>query len=165
VHPITDLQIEYSLFSRGIEDGILATCRELGIGITAYGVLAQGLLTGAWQPTAGGAGSRAHLPRFGDGNVEANLALVAELQKIAAGLGVTVAQLAIAWVLVQGREHGDIVALVGARRPQRITEALPAAGLELTGQDLAAIERAVPKGAAAGDRYAPALLAMLDSER
>ncbi|HEX6448909.1 MAG TPA: aldo/keto reductase [Trebonia sp.] len=165
VHPITDLQIEYSLFSRGIEDGILATCRELGIGITAYGVLAQGLLTGAWQPTAGGAGGRAHLPRFGDGNVEANLALVAELQKIAAGLGVTIAQLAIAWVLAQGREHGDIVALVGARRPQRIAEALPAAGLELTGQDLATIERVIPRGAAAGDRYAPALLAMLDSER
>lgn len=164
VHPITDLQIEYSLFSRGIEDGILATCRELGIGVTAYGVLAQGLLTGAWQP-AGGAGGRAHLPRFGDGNVEANLALVAELQKIAAGLGVTVAQLAIAWVLARGREHGDIVALVGARRPHRIAEALRAAELELTAQDLAAIEAAIPRGAAAGDRYAPALLAMLDSER
>jgi aryl-alcohol dehydrogenase-like predicted oxidoreductase len=165
VHPITDLQIEYSLFSRGIEDGIIATCRELGIGITAYGVLAQGLLTGAWQPTAGGADGRAHLPRFGDGNVEANLALVAELQKIAAGLGVTMAQLAIAWVLAQGHEHGDIVALVGARRPQRIAEALSAASPELTGQDLAAIERVVPRGAAAGDRYAPALLALLDSER
>ncbi|HET9081279.1 MAG TPA: aldo/keto reductase [Trebonia sp.] len=165
VHPITDLQIEYSLFSRGIEDGILATCRELGIGVTAYGVLAQGMLSGAWQPAAGGAGGRAHLPRFAEGNVEANLALVGELRKIAAARGVTVAQLAIAWVLAQGRQHGGIVALVGARRPQRITEAMGAADLELTGEDLAAIGQAVPRSAVAGDRYAPALLSMLDSER
>jgi aryl-alcohol dehydrogenase-like predicted oxidoreductase len=165
VHPITDLQVEYSLFSRGIEDGVLATCRELGIGITAYGVLAQGLLSGAWQPGAGGAGGRAHLPRFREGNVEANLALVEELRKIAAARGATVAQVAIAWVLAQGREHGDIVALVGARRPQRIAEALPAAGLELTDDDLAAVGQAVPRAAVAGDRYAPALLALLDSER
>jgi aryl-alcohol dehydrogenase-like predicted oxidoreductase len=165
VHPITDLQIEYSLFSRGIEDGIRATCRELGIGITAYGVLAQGLLSGAWQPAADGAGARAHLPRFAEGNVEANLALVEKLRKIAAARGVTVAQLAIAWVLAQGREHGDIVALVGAKRPQLIADALPAAALELTGEDLAAIEQAVPKAAVSGDRYAPALLALLDSER
>jgi aryl-alcohol dehydrogenase-like predicted oxidoreductase len=165
VHPITDLQIEYSLFSRGIENGILATCRELGIGVTAYGVLAQGLLSGAWQPPAAGAGTRAHLPRFSAGNVEANLALVAELRKVADVRGVTVAQLALAWVLAQGRARGDLAALVGARRPQRIAEAVAAAQLELTPQDLAAIEHAVPAGAAAGDRYAPALLAMLDSER
>jgi aryl-alcohol dehydrogenase-like predicted oxidoreductase len=164
VHPITDVEIEYSLFSRGIEDGILATCRELGIGITAYGVLAQGLLSGTWQPATGD-GGRAHLPRFAEGNVEANLALVEELRKVAAAHGVTVAQLAIAWVLAQGRAHGDIIALVGARRPQRITEAAGAVGLELTGEDLAAIEQAVPRSAVAGDRYAPALLALLDSER
>lgn len=162
VHPITDLQIEYSLFSRGIEDGILATCRELGIGITAYGVLAQGLLSGGWQQADG---TRAHLPRFAEGNVEDNLALVGELGRIADGLGVTVAQLAIAWVLAQGRDHGDIVALVGARRPGRIAEALPAADLELTDADLAAIDKAVPRASVAGERYAPALLAMLDSER
>ncbi len=163
VYPVTDVQIEYSLFSRGIEDGILATCRELGIGVTAYGVLAQGLLSGA-LPTAA-PGTRGHLPRFAAGNVEANLALVGELKKVAAARGATVAQLAIAWVLAQGREHGDIVALVGARRPRRIADAVGAAGLELTREDLAAIERAVPRGAVAGDRYAPALLAMLDSER
>ena len=163
VYPVTDVQIEYSLFSRGIEDGILATCRELGIGVTAYGVLAQGLLSGA-LPTAA-PGTRGHLPRFAAGNVEANLALVGELRKIAAARGATIAQLAIAWVLAQGREHGDIVALVGARRPRRIADAVGAAGLELTREDLAAIERAVPRGAVAGDRYAPALLAMLDSER
>jgi aryl-alcohol dehydrogenase-like predicted oxidoreductase len=164
VHPVTDLEIEYSLFSRGIEDGILATCRELGIGITAYGVLAQGLLSGGWQPAAGD-GGRAHLPRFAEGNVEANLALVEELRQIAAARGATVAQLAVAWVLAQGRARGDIVALVGARRPQRIAEALPAAGLKLTDEELTAIEQAVPRTAVAGERYAPALLAMLDSER
>jgi aryl-alcohol dehydrogenase-like predicted oxidoreductase len=165
VHPITDLEIEYSLFSRGIEGDILATCRELGIGVTAYGVLAQGLLSGAWQPAAGGTSTRAHLPRFAAGNVEANLALVAELRKIATARGATVAQLAIAWVLAQGRGHDDIVALVGAKRPGRIAEAVGAAGLELNDDDLAAIERAVPRSAAAGERYAPALLALLDSER
>jgi len=165
VHPITDLQIEYSLFSRGIEDGILATCRELGIGITAYGVLAQGLLSGAFRPAEGGAGTRAHLPRFAAGNVDANLALAAELEQIAGPLGVTVAQLAIAWVLAQGREHGDIVALVGAKRPGRIAAALAAAELRLSDADLAAIERAVPRSAVVGDRYAHALLALLDSER
>ena len=189
VHPITDVQIEYSLFSRGVEDSIRATCRELGIGITAYGVLAQGLLSGAWAP-ASGTGTRAHLPRFAAGNVEANLALVEELRKVAVARGVTVAQLAIAWVLAQGRGHdgrghdgrghdgrgqsgrghggregGDIVALFGAKRPQRIADAVAAAGLELTEADLAAIERAVPRAAVAGGRYAPALLAMLDSER
>jgi aryl-alcohol dehydrogenase-like predicted oxidoreductase len=164
VHPITDLQIEYSLFSRGVEDGILATCRELGIGVTAYGVLAQGLLSGTWQPAAR-AGTRAHLPRFTEGNVESNLALVEELRKISDALGVTVAQLAIAWVLAQGRKYDDIVALVGAKRPERITQALPATGLELTDADLVAIEQAVPRAAAAGGRYAPALLALLDSER
>jgi aryl-alcohol dehydrogenase-like predicted oxidoreductase len=164
VHPVTDVQLEYSLFSRGIEDDIAATCRELGIGITAYGVLAQGLLSGTWQPAAG-ADTRAHLPRFAEGNVGANLALVAELREVAAARGVTVAQLAVAWVLAQGRAHGDIVALVGARRPRRVAEAVGAANLELTGEDLAAIERAVPRAAVAGERYAPALLALLDSER
>jgi aryl-alcohol dehydrogenase-like predicted oxidoreductase len=165
VHPITDLQIEYSLFSRGIEGGILATCRELGIGITAYGVLAQGLLSGAWPLPAGPDGARAHLPRFGAGNVAANLALVGKLREIAAARGVTVVQLAIAWVLAQGRGHGDIVALVGAKRPGRIAEAAGAADLELSAADLAAIEQAVPRAAVAGERYAPALLALLDSER
>jgi aryl-alcohol dehydrogenase-like predicted oxidoreductase len=164
VHPITDLEIEYSLFSRGIEDGTLATCRELGIGITAYGVLAQGLLSGG-RPSAAGDGSRAHLPRFAEGNLQVNLALAGQLREIAAARGATVAQLAVAWVLAQGRARGDIVALVGARRPQRIAEAVGAAELKLTAEELAAIEQAVPRTAVAGERYAPALLAMLDSER
>jgi aryl-alcohol dehydrogenase-like predicted oxidoreductase len=160
VHPIADLQIEYSLFSRGIEDGILDTCRELGIGITAYGVLAHGLLTGVYRPS--GDDPRAHLPRFHGDNLEANLALVEELRTIAEARGVTVAQLAIAWVLAQG---GDIVAVIGARRPERIAEALRAAELTLTEEEMAAIEHAVPVSAVAGTRYSAPQMAHLDSER
>jgi len=162
VHPIADLQIEYSLISRGIEDDILATCRELGIGITAYGVLSRGLISGHWQK--GGAGAtdfRMHSPRFQGENAERNLALVEALRKIAEGKGVTVAQIAIAWVAAQGE---DIVPLVGARQRTRLDEALGSLGVALTADDLAAIERAVPKGAAAGERYAAAQMAHLDSE-
>ncbi|MFC4908333.1 aldo/keto reductase [Actinomadura gamaensis] len=165
VHPITDVQIEYSLFSRGVEDEILPTCRELGIGVTAYGVLAQGMLTGTWRPSADAARHRGHLPRFAAGNVETNLALVERLRRIATARGVTVAQLAIAWVLAQGRAHRDVVALAGVSRPGRIAETARAAELALSEDDLDAIEQAVPRGAVAGERYAPALLALLDSER
>ncbi|MFB7087848.1 aldo/keto reductase [Streptomyces sp. NPDC056296] len=165
VHPIADVQLEYSLFSRSIEDGILDTCRELGIGITAYGVLSHGLLSGSYRPSTDGTDPRSHLPRFNGENVEANLALVDNLRKVADARGVTVAQLAIAWVIAQGRERNDIVALIGARRPQRVTEALPAAELDLTGEDLAAIEEAVPASAVAGDRYAAPQMQQLDSER
>lgn len=160
VHPITDLQIEYSLFSRGIENGILATCRELGIGVTAYGVLAQGLLTGSW--TAGVNAAPPHLPRFHGGNLEQNLRLVDALRPVAEARGVTVAQLAIAWVLAQGP---DIVALAGISKPGRVAGTVAAAGITLSAADLAAIERAVPRGAVAGERYAAPLMAMLDSER
>ena len=163
VHPIVDLQIEYSLISRGIEDGILATCRELGIGITAYGVLSRGLISGHWTaaPATGG-DFRAHSPRFQGENLAVNLALVEALRAVAQARGVTVAQIAIAWVMAQGE---DIVPLIGARRPERLAEALGALAIALTPQDLAAIEAAAPKGAAAGDRYAAAQMAMLDSER
>jgi len=162
VHPICDLQIEYSLISRGIEDDILATCRELGIGITAYGVLSRGLISGHWQKDAAGEKDfRAHSPRFQGENVERNLALVEALRKIAEAKGVTVAQIAIAWVAAQG---DDIVPLVGARRRSRLDEALGAQNVKLGADDFAAIERAVPKGAAAGDRYAAAQMASLDSE-
>jgi aryl-alcohol dehydrogenase-like predicted oxidoreductase len=163
VHPIVDLQIEYSLVSRGIEDGILATCRELGIGITAYGVLSRGLISGHWQKGATAAGDfRGHSPRFQDGNVDRNLALVEALRAVAEAKGVTVAQIAISWVAAQGR---DIVPLVGARRRDRLAEALGALDVVLTPDDLARIEQAVPKGAAAGDRYAAVQMAHLDSER
>jgi len=163
VHPITDLQIEYSLISRGIEGGILAACRALGIGITAYGVLSRGLISGHWRKDAAGTGDwRAHSPRFQGDNADRNLALVEALRRIAEARGVSVAQLAIAWVLAQG---DDIVPLVGARRRGQLAEALGALALRLTPADLAAIEAAVPNGAAAGERYAPAQMAQLDSER
>ncbi|MFS8052132.1 aldo/keto reductase [Rhizobium sp. BR 317] len=163
VHPIVDLQIEYSLISRGIEDQILPTCRELGIGITAYGVLSRGLISGHWQKDAAQKGDfRAFSPRFQAGNVEKNLELVEALRQIADAKGVSVAQIAIAWVDAQGE---DIIPLIGARRRDRLTEALGSLSVELSEADFAAIERAIPKGAAAGGRYAEAQLAHMDSEK
>jgi aryl-alcohol dehydrogenase-like predicted oxidoreductase len=163
VHPIADLQIEYSLISRGIEDGILQTCRELGIGITAYGVLSRGLISGHWDKNTTGKGDfRAISPRFQAGNVDHNLALVDALRSIAEQKNVSVAQLAIAWVAAQGE---DIIPLVGARRRDRLQEALGSLEVSLSAQDLATIEAAVPKNSAAGERYAAAQMAHLDSER
>ncbi|HKN55245.1 MAG TPA: aldo/keto reductase [Amycolatopsis sp.] len=164
VHPISDLQIEYSLLSRGIEAEILPTARELGIGVTAYGVLSRGLLSGHWTPSREIAGGdfRAHSPRFQGENLDRNLALVDALGKLASEKGVTTAQLAIAWVAAQGT---DIVPLVGARTRPRLAESLTAADISLTADDLAAIEAAVPAGAASGDRYAAAQLNHLDSEK
>jgi aryl-alcohol dehydrogenase-like predicted oxidoreductase len=164
VHPVADLQIEYSLLSRGIEAEILPTCRELGVGITAYGVLSRGLISGHWssdRATAPG-DFRTHSPRFQRENLERNLALVDALRAIAEAKGASVAQVAIGWVLSRG---DDIVALVGARRRDRLDEALGALDLELEPDDLAAIERAVPPGAAAGERYPAEQMAHLDSER
>jgi aryl-alcohol dehydrogenase-like predicted oxidoreductase len=163
VHPISDLQIEYSLVSRGIEDEILPVCRELGIAVTAYGVLSRGLISGHWQKDAAKGGDfRAMSPRFQEGNVERNLALVEALRRIAEAKGVTVAQIAIAWVAAQGH---DIVPLVGARRRERLAEALGAQAVRLDADDMSAIESAVPKGAAAGARYPEAQLVHMDSER
>ena len=164
VHPISDLQIEYSLISRGIEAEILPACRELGIGITAYGVLSRGLISGHWTADRAMPASdfRQHSPRFTPGNVEQNLSLVEALRAIAGERGATVAQVAIAWVLAQG---SDIVPLVGARSCGRLDEALGAQSLELSPDDLARIERAVPPDAVAGTRYAAQQMAMLDSER
>lgn len=164
VHPIVDLQIEYSLLSRGIEDEILPTTRALGIGITAYGVLSRGLISGHWnKDRAMQPGDfRAFSPRFQAGNLDHNLALVDALRGIAEEKGVTVAPIAIAWVLSRGQ---DIVPLIGARRRDRLTEALQSLEVTLTPDDLARIERAVPAGAAAGERYHPSLMAHLDSER
>jgi len=164
VHPVADLQIEYSLLSRGIEAEILPTCRELGVGVTAYGVLARGLLGGQWSPGQAAAPGdiRARMPRFRPENLERNLALVGALGGIAEAKGATVAQLAIAWVLARGP---DIVPLVGTTRRDRLAEAVDAVGLQLGEDDLAAIERAAPAGAVAGDRYDERQMAMLDSER
>ena len=166
VHPISDLQIEYSLLSRGIEDEILPTCRELGIGVTAYGVLSRGLLSGHWSKeraeTLAPRDFRASAPRFTGDNLERNLALVEALRALAAAKDATVAQLAIGWALSRG---DDVVPLVGARRRERLTEALGALELELTAADLAQIEEAIPADAIAGERYQPEQMAILDSER
>ena len=164
VHPVSDLQIEYSLLSRGIEQDILPAARELGVGITAYGVLSRGLVSGHWPPvgTENQRDFRSHLPRFSGENLRRNLELVERLRDIADRKGATVAQLAIAWVLSRGE---DIVPLVGARRRERLAESLGAADLLLSAEDLAAIEAAVPANAAAGTRYDAGQMAMLDSER
>jgi aryl-alcohol dehydrogenase-like predicted oxidoreductase len=163
VHPISDLQIEYSLISRGIEARTLPAARELGIGITAYGVLSRGLISGHWRKENIAAGDfRAHSPRFQGANADANLALVEALRKVAEAKKVSVAQIAIAWVAEQGR---DIIPLIGARRRDRLAEALGSLHVTLNASDMAAIEAAVPKDAAAGSRYPSAAMADLDSEK
>ena len=163
-HPICDLQIEYGLISRGIEDSVLPTCRELGIAITAYGVLARGLISGHWTKAAPAAPGdfRSFSPRFQPQNVDANLALVEALKVIAADRDATVAQIAVAWAAAQG---DDILPLVGARRRDQLSECLGALAVTLTPADLAAIEAAVPRGAAVGDRYPTPMMAHLDSEK
>jgi aryl-alcohol dehydrogenase-like predicted oxidoreductase len=162
VHPICDLQIEYSVLSRGIEDSILPVCRELGIAITAYGVLSRGLISDSVGSEFAATDFRAHSPRFQGGNLTENQRLVARLRTIAERHGLTVAQLAIAWAAAKGP---DIFPVIGMRRRSRLTEALDAVATGISADDLAEIEDAVPAGAAAGDRYAAAQLAQLDSER
>ncbi|MFD4870397.1 aldo/keto reductase [Streptomyces sp. NPDC058412] len=167
VAPISDLQIEYSLISRGIEQEILPTARELGIGITAYGVLSRGLISGHFTRDRSLAPGdfRGMSPRFQGDNLDRNLDLVEALRKVAEDKGVSVAQTAIAWVLAQGPRQGvDLVPLVGARRRDRLAEALGAMDITFSAADLAAIEEAVPAGAAAGERYPEAQMAHLDSE-
>ncbi len=162
MHPICDLQIEYAIISRGIEATVLPVLRELGIGVTAYGVLARGLISGHWQKQASAPGDwRAHGPRFQPENIDKNLALVDALRKIAEARGAAVAQVAIAWVAAQG---ADIVPVVGSRRRDQLSEALGALKLTLSTGDLAAIEKAVPKDAAAGTRYPAMAMAHLDKE-
>jgi len=164
VHPIADLQIEYSMISRGIENGILQTCRELGIAITAYGVLSRGLISGHWNKQREGEADFRGLasPRFQGENLDRNLALVEKLRAIAGELGVSVAQVAIAWVAAQGQ---DIVPLVGARTRVRLEEALASTRVQLSAADLARLEQAVPAGDAAGNRYDAHSTTVLDSEK
>jgi aryl-alcohol dehydrogenase-like predicted oxidoreductase len=163
-HPISDLQIEYAVVTRGIEREILPTCRELGIGVTAYGVLSRGLLGGHMRAgeTFGAGDFRARGPRFRQENLERNLALADRLREVGAAHDATAAQVAIAWVLARGE---DIVPLVGARTRERLAEALGALDLALDAGDLERIEAAVPPDAIAGARYPEAQMAHLDSER
>jgi aryl-alcohol dehydrogenase-like predicted oxidoreductase len=159
-HPIADLQIEYSLASRGIEGGLLAGARELGIAVTAYGVFSRGLLTGTLPASV--PGLRAHMPRFQGENFKRNLRLVEALALIARHRSVTPAQLALAWVLSRG---ADIVPLVGTTKRVRLLESIEALAIWLSPEELAQIEAAVPAFAVAGTRYAPEHMAQLDSER
>ena len=161
VYPVAELQIEYSLMSRGIEASILPAVRELGISITAYGILSRGLLSSGTAQLAAN-DPRARFPRFRGENHARNLELLATLEVIAASKGVTAAQLAIAWVASRG---DDIIPLIGTKRRDRLDEALRALDLTLSTDELAAIEAAVPADAVAGDRYDAAQLTMLDSER
>ncbi len=161
VHPVSALQIEYALMSRGIEAKILPAVRELGISVTAYGILSRGLLSSGTARLADG-DPRTRFPRFRDENHARNLELLAQLETIAEGRGVTAAQLAIAWVASRG---DDIIPLIGTKRRGRLAEALAALDLPLSQDELAVIEAAVPPSAVAGERYEPAQVAALDSER
>lgn len=163
VHPVCDLQIEYALVSRGIERELLPAARELGIAITAYGILSRGLLSGHWHPDAARTGDmRGHFPRFSTGNIAANLQLVERLRELAPAYGATPTQLAIAWVAAQGE---DIVPLIGARRPAQLKEALAALDLRLSADAAAHIGAIISPDKIHGERYAPAQMAHLDSER
>ncbi|MFY9855647.1 MAG: aldo/keto reductase [Terracidiphilus sp.] len=160
VHPIVDLQIEYSLVSRSPEPKIFPVLAELGLGATTYGALSRGLLSGS-QPSPAG-DFRARLPRFTGDNLARNQQLVAKLQQISHGKGITPTQLAIAWVLAKG---SFIVPVVGARTRAQLAESLGALSVEFTADELAAIEAAVPANSVAGARYDPAQMRVLDSEK
>jgi aryl-alcohol dehydrogenase-like predicted oxidoreductase len=162
VHRIRALQIEYSLMSRDIEREILPTLRELGIGLTAYGVLSRGLISDTAQASQSVGEIRSRMPRFATENFQRNLELVAALRAIAQEKGATTAQLAFAWVRAQG---DDIFPLIGARRRGQLTEALGAVELKLSADDLRRIAQAMPAEAVAGPRYMPAVLSHMDSER
>jgi pyridoxine 4-dehydrogenase len=158
VHPIAALQIEYAIITRDIEAEVLPALRELGIGVTAYGVLSRGLLAG--RTSAFGPGDfRAHLPRFTGENLQANLKLIEALKSMAAEHGITVSQLCIAWALGRGE---DIVPLIGARTRAQLQDALGAVAIELSAEDLERIEKAVPTDAVAGTRYGAEQMAMLN---
>jgi aryl-alcohol dehydrogenase-like predicted oxidoreductase len=160
VHPVCDLQIEYSLISRGPERGILPVLEELEIGVTAYGVLSRGLLSGS--APSGSGDFRSSLPRFRGENLARNQRLIDELRKIASEKGMTPSQLAIAWVLAKG---SSIVPVIGARKRRQLTEALGALQFELSEDDIARVEGAIPAAAVAGTRYDEHQMKMLDSER
>jgi aryl-alcohol dehydrogenase-like predicted oxidoreductase len=160
VHPIIDLQIEYSLISRGPEQKVFPVLDEMGIGVTAYGVLSRGLLSGS-KPAAAG-DYRARMPRFAGDNFARNQELVAKLGQIAAARGITTAQLALAWVLAKGR---SIVPVVGARKRTQLAESLGALEIKLSPVEIAQIEAAIPSEAVAGTRYDAYQMKMLDSEK
>jgi aryl-alcohol dehydrogenase-like predicted oxidoreductase len=161
VHRISGLQLEYSLMSRGIEARVLPAARELGISVTAYGILSRGLL-GAGAREIGAGDPRLRFPRFQGDNLRRNLGLLAAVEKIAGETGATPSQLAFAWALSRGP---DIIPLIGTKRRDRLAEALGSLELRLGAGELAALAAAVPAGEVAGDRYDAGSMAALDSER
>jgi aryl-alcohol dehydrogenase-like predicted oxidoreductase len=163
VHPLSDLQIEYSLISRGPESNIFPTLTELGVGVTAYGVLSRGLLAGSRPGNA--RDMRAHMPRFSDENAARNERVVDTLRLMAADKGCTASQLAIAWVLAKGAGAPTIVPLIGARTRAQLAESLGALDVRLSATEISAVEAALPASAVAGTRYPASQMAVLDSER
>jgi aryl-alcohol dehydrogenase-like predicted oxidoreductase len=162
-HPIAALQIEYGVVTRFIEEAILPATRELGIGITAYGVFSRGLLsTTPKTPDASKGDFRSHYPRFQPANLHRNQSLLDGLRAVAASKNCTLAQLAVAWVLARGT---DIIPLIGARTRERLDESLDGIGVVLSSDDLAEIDRIAPRGAIAGERYPAEQMSSLDSER
>jgi aryl-alcohol dehydrogenase-like predicted oxidoreductase len=162
VYPVSGLQIEYSLMSRGIEAEVLPAVRELGISVTAYGILSRGLLSSASARAIGAGDPRARFPRFQGENLRRNLDLLTALEEVAADTGATTAQLAFAWALSRGE---DIIPLIGTKRRDRLAETLGALDLRLGPDELARLEAAVPVGQVAGERYEPGQMSALDSER
>jgi len=160
VHPIADLQIEYSLVSRGPETAIFPLLAELGIAVTAYGVLSRGLLTGSRPAEKND--FRAHLPRFAGDNRQRNQALIDALDAMARERGLKPSQLAIAWVRAKGAR---IVPVIGARTRGQLTESLAALDVRLSAEDVARLEEAVPASAIAGTRYDERQMKVLDSEK
>jgi len=161
VHPIAALQIEYGLVSRGVEQDILPTLRQLGISLVAYGVFSRGLLTNRFSGPSQG-DIRAHFPRFQGENLERNRQLISRLEEIALEMGLSVAQLAVAWILSKGK---DVIPLIGTKHPAQLAEALAVLSQTLSADEIQRIEQAVPLGSVAGDRYAPEQMRTLDSER
>lgn len=161
VHPVTALQSEYSLWSREPEDGVLDTCRELGIAFVAYSPLGRGFLTGQIKRFEDLAADdyRRYAPRFQGENFERNLELVRRVEELAREKGCTSAQLALAWVLSRG---DDVIPIPGTKRRRYLEQNVAAADLELGADDLARIEEVAPRGAAAGDRYPPEMMGSLD---
>jgi len=164
VHPIAALQIEYGLVSRGVEQDILPTLRELGISLVAYGVFSRGLLTNRFPGPEGASQGdiRSHFPRFQGENLDRNRQLILRLQEIAREMGLSVAQLAVAWILSKGN---DVIPLIGTKHPAQLGEALTVLPRKLSADEIRSIEQAVPRGSVAGDRYAPEQMRTLDSER
>jgi aryl-alcohol dehydrogenase-like predicted oxidoreductase len=158
-HPITALQIEYSLWSREIEKEILPTIRELGIGLVAYAPLSRGFLSGEFQKPEDIKDNRAHMPRYQGENFYKNLELVEKMKMLASAKGCTPAQLAIAWVLAQGK---DVITIPGSKRLKHLEENIASERVQLSEEDLKSLETIMPAGVVSGTRYPERFLSALN---